>query len=235
MIYIPGMRIVVNNKKGKIKLLIVDDHTLFRKGFIRLITLDDRFEVIGEAENGKEAAELVHQLEPDIVLMDIGMPVLNGLEATRRIKKDLPHIKILILSAFDNENYMYQVVQAGAHGYLLKTVDANTLYAALKSVQKNEYVFPESIKPVLEEELRSIRNGTLNSTSDNVHSLTDREREILQLIAEGNSHQQIADILHISIRTVDTHRNNIIKKLDVHDTANLVLYAIKNGITILPR
>lgn len=225
----------MNNKKEKIKLLIADDHTLFRKGFIRLISLDDRFEVVGEAENGKEATELVHRLEPDIVLMDIGMPVLNGLEATRRIKKEFPHIRVVILSAFDNEKYMHQVIQAGAHGYLLKTVDANTLYAALKSIQKNEYVFPESIRPVVEEELHSIRNGTMNSMTDSFHSLTDREREILQLIAEGKNHQQIADILHISIRTVDTHRNNIIKKLDVHDTANLVLYAIKNGITIIPR
>jgi two-component system, NarL family, response regulator NreC len=226
---------VVNNTKGKIKLFIADDHTLFRKGFIRLITLDDRFEVVGEAENGKEATELVHRLEPDIVLMDIGMPILNGLEATRRIKKDLPHIKVLILSAFDNEKYIHQVVQAGAHGYLLKSVDANTLYSALKSVYKNEYVFPETAQPVLDEDLHSIRNGKINSGSESFHSLTDREREILQLIAEGKSHQQIADILYISIRTVDTHRNNIIKKLDVHDTANLVLYAIKNGITIIPR
>jgi len=214
-------------KEDKIKLFLADDHTIVREGFKRLLSLEDSFDVIGEAEDGKDAVGQVLEIQPDIVLMDIGMPVLNGLEATRRIKENSSDIKILILTAYDNEQYIYRVVQAGAHGYLMKNIDSADLFRAIHSVYRDEYVFPESVRSILEDEIDSLPG--------NFHSLTDREREILQLIAEGNNHQKIAEKLNISVRTVDTHRNNIIKKLDVHDTANLVLYAIKNGITILPR
>lgn len=219
--------------KDKIRLFIADDHTIVRKGFIRLLTLDNTVEVIGEAEDGKEAVEKVQALKPDVVIMDIGMPVLNGLEATRRIKKQFPDIKVLILSAFDNDQYMHQIIRSGAHGYLMKSVDAEELYTAIQSVYKNKYVFPEWVQKKFNEEIQSLRNGMIDDLPDHFHTLTDREREILQLIAEGKNHHQIAELLHISVRTVDTHRNNIIKKLDVHDTANLVLYAVKNGISIL--
>jgi DNA-binding NarL/FixJ family response regulator len=223
-----------NEKEEKIKLFIADDHTIVRKGFVRLFELDEKMEVVGEAEDGKMAVEQVKSLSPDIVLMDIAMPVLNGLEATQRIKKATPDVKVLILSAYDNDQYIYRVIRAGAHGYLMKNIDANELYSAVKAVHRGEYVFPESVRSVFKDELARLRKGIFDGVPDSFHSLTDREREILQLIAEGKNHQYIADFLHISVRTVDTHRNNIIKKLDVHDTANLVLYAIKNGITILP-
>jgi len=210
----------------KIKLFLADDHSLVREGFKRLLSLETSFEVVGEAENGKDTVEQVLSLHPEIVLMDIGMPVLNGLEATKRIKEKDSDINVIILTAYDNEKYIHRVIQAGAHGYLMKNIDAAYLYQAIHSVSRGEFVFPESVRSLLGKEIESL--------PVNFHSLTDREREILQLIAEGQNHQKIAEMLNISVRTVDTHRNNIIKKLDVHDTANLVLYAIKNGITILP-
>jgi DNA-binding NarL/FixJ family response regulator len=229
-----GTPMASKSEKSRIRILIADDHTIVRTGFIRLLSLEDSIEIVGEADDGRRAVELAGQLHPDIVIMDIGMPVLNGLEATKRILKKSPHVKVLILSAFDNEQYIHRVVQAGARGYIMKSADANDLMAAIHSVNAGRFVFPESVQKILKNELEggSTGQGTGGGTFD---SLTDREREILQLIAEGKNHQQIAEILHISVRTVDTHRNNIIKKIDVHDTANLVLYAIKNGITILPQ
>jgi DNA-binding NarL/FixJ family response regulator len=169
--------------------------------------------------------------------MDIGMPNLNGVEAIRQIRKKLPRIKILVLSGYDSEDYVLQVVRAGANGYLLKTTVPGELLAAIRAVQKGQQFFSEAVSRTLAEPNFSA-SPSGPSTSQAIRTetlLTTREREILQLVAEGKSHQHISEFLHISVRTVDTHRNNIMKKLKIHDTASLVTYAIKNGILILPR
>lgn len=216
---------------NKITVLIADDHTIVRRGIASLLSLNEDFEIVAEAENGRDAVELTLQHIPNVVLMDIGMPILNGLEATRQIRKQAPDVKVLILSGYDNDEYILQVIQSGANGYILKTTYLEDLYTAIKSVHSGQAFFSPSVSKV-------IVDGYLNRSTDSYKTsrpLTSREREILQLIAEGHLHQQIAQRLNISVRTVDTHRNNIMKKLDIHDTAGLVNYAIKNGISIIPR
>ena len=226
--------------KKKIRVIVADDHVIVRRGIVSLISLNPDFEVVGEASNGRIAVELALIEDPDVVLMDISMPELNGLDATRLIRKKLPDLKILVLSAFDNEEYVAETLQSGANGYLLKNVSPDDLYSAVKAVYEGMAFFsPKISKIMLDGYLKRTMPGT-NIGGDNEFSayvgpLTAREREILQLVAEGKSHQQIADLLYISVRTVDTHRNNIMKKLDLHDTASLVTYAIKHGIAVIPK
>jgi DNA-binding NarL/FixJ family response regulator len=213
-----------------IRVLVADDHTIVRRGLVSLLSLAEGIEVAGEAENGREAVEKSILLNPDLVLMDVSMPLLNGLEATRQIKKKAPHIKVLILSAHDNEEYVQQVAQAGANGYMLKNTSAEELFRGIRTVCAGEDFFSPSlggIKSRAQEEDRR-RSGARPR-------LTSREREVLQLVAEGNQHQRIADLLNISVRTVDTHCNNIMRKLNIHDRASLATFAIKNGIVILPK
>jgi len=222
---------------SKITVVVADDHNIVRRGLISLLSLDDRFEVVGEAEDGRTAVEIVLRTHPDVVLMDISMPNLNGLEATRKIKSQAPAVRVLILSAHDNEAYVLESIRCGGNGYVLKNSSAEDLHAAIFAIHSGQAFFSPGISKILADDyLRRIKEGIQdNETLKLGPRLTTREREILQLIAEGKSHQQIADMLHISIRTVDTHRNNIIQKLDIHDTAGLVTYAIKNGIIILSR
>lgn len=217
----------------KIRIVIADDHTIVRSGVISLLSLNPDFEVVGEAENGREAIELVRSQQPDVVLMDIGMPVLNGLEATRRIKKEFPHVKVLVLSGYDNDEYILQMIQSGANGYILKNSFLDDLYSAIRSVNEGMAFFSPSVSKIIVESY--VHQPGEGETSKPKRLLTPREREILQLIAEGHLHHQIAERLNISVRTVDTHRQNIMKKLDIHDTAGLVTYAIKNGIVIMQR
>ncbi len=223
--------------RQKITLLVADDHTIVRRGIINLLSLEQDFEVVAEAADGRSAVSLALAKEPDVVLMDISMPVLNGLEATRQLKQQAPHLKILVLSAHDNEEYILQVIQSGANGYILKNTSADDLYRAVRCVHDGQAFFSPSVSRVLlDEYLKSSRSRSQAPVTDGPPGrLTSREREILQLVAEGAPHQRIADILHISVRTVDTHCNNIMKKLDIHDTAGLVTYAIKNSIVILPQ
>lgn len=223
-------------KKPSITVLVADDHTIVRRGLVSLLSLGEGIQVVGEAPDGRTALEMALQMEPDVVLMDISMPVLNGLEATARIKKQAPHIRVLVLSAYDNEEYITQVVRSGANGYLLKNSSADELYAAIRSVSTGHAFFSPSVSKVIADSYVRGSTGTPATTSRQADSrLTAREREILQLVAEGHTHQDVADQLHISVRTVDTHCGNIMKKLDIHDSAGLVTYAIKNGILILPK
>jgi DNA-binding NarL/FixJ family response regulator len=221
-----------------IRVLVADDHTIVRRGLVSLLSLAEGIQVVGEAPDGMAAVECALQLDPDVVLMDINMPMLNGLEATRKIKKEAPHIKILVLSAHDNEEYIIQVIRSGANGYMLKNSSAEDLFSAIRSVYSGHAFFSPSVsKVILESYLKVSESPQPDPGADNVPEsrLTAREREILQLVAEGKTHQMVANILHISVRTVDTHCNNIMKKLDIHESAGLVTYAIKNGIVILPK
>ncbi|MCK5573272.1 MAG: response regulator transcription factor [Bacteroidetes bacterium] len=221
-----------------ITVLVADDHTIVRRGLVSLLSIGDSFNVVGEAADGRVAVDLALELEPDVVLMDVSMPVLNGLEATSRIKKKAPHIKVLILSAYDKEEYVLQVIRSGASGYLLKNSPSEDLYAAVRSVCSGHAFFSPSVSKILADGYLKKVGSTSGQDNADVSPggrLTSREREVLQLVAEGRTHQEVADMLHISSRTVDTHCNNIMKKLDIHDSAGLVTYAIQNGIVILPR
>lgn len=223
-------------KTKPIAVLVADDHTIVRRGLVSLLSLGEGIEVVGEAPDGRTAVDLTLQKEPDVVLMDISMPELNGLEATARIKKQAPHVRVLILSAYDNDEYITQVVRSGANGYLLKNSSAEELYAAIRSVFSGHAFFSPAVSKVIADSyVRGSSAPALDQSRLPDSRLTTREREILQLIAEGHTHQKVADLLHISVRTVDTHCGNIMKKLDIHDSAGLVTYAIKNGILILPK
>lgn len=218
-----------------ISVIIADDHTLVRRGLVALLSLNSDVDVIAEVGDGNAAVELTLEKRPDVVMMDLSMPNLNGFEAIREIKKRAPSTRILVLSAYDNEEYVQQTVQFGADGYLLKNTTPEELGTAIRTVHSGKTFYSPSIARYAED-VRLNKAGTPNAGDSKILSrLTTREREILQLIAEARSHQEIAEMLHISVRTVDTHRNNIIQKLGLHDTASLVTYAIKNGIVIIHR
>lgn len=211
----------------KIRILLADDHTILREGIRSLIESEPDMSVIGEANDGHTAVKLASQLKPDIILMDLAMPLLNGLEATRQIKKQNPQAKILILTMHENEEYIRQVLVAGAMGYILKDAAARELLGAIRSVFKGEVVLSPAITRLVVSDY--LRWGDISPTEPS-DGLTDREREILQLIAEGYTNKQIAQILSISIKTVQAHRLNLMKKLDLHDRGELIKYAIQKKI-----
>jgi DNA-binding NarL/FixJ family response regulator len=222
-------------KREAITVLVADDHTIVRRGLVSLLSLGDGIEVIGEASNGREAVDLAVELKPDVVLMDVSMPGLNGIEATERIRKKNPRTRVLVLSAHDRDEYILQVVSSGASGYILKSTSAEDLCSAIRAVHHGQAFFSPSVSKVLANGFKN-RGLTGPGQSETPSGrLTSREREVLQLVAEGNTHQRVAALLNISTRTVDTHCNNIMKKLDIHDSAGLVSFAIKNGIVILLR
>jgi two-component system response regulator NreC len=211
----------------KIRVLLADDHTILRDGIRSLIEDEPDMEVIGEAEDGIAVVKLADSLKPDVILMDLAMPLLNGLEATRQIRKNQPGAKILILTMHENEEYIRQVLAAGAMGYILKDAAARELLGAIRSVHKGEVVLSPAITRLIVTDY--LRWGDL-SAQEPSDGLTDRERQILQLIAEGYTNKQIADILSISIKTVQAHRLNLMKKLDLHDRGELIKYAIQKKI-----
>jgi len=217
---------------GNIKVLVADDHTILRQGIKALLDNQAGIEVIGEAKDGREALELVERLLPDVILMDIGMPGLNGLEATRRIKKKFPGIKVLVLTMYTNEEYVFQILNAGANGYLVKETAFQDLISAIKAVYRDEaFMSPSISKKVINRYTQGIRK-TNDTTCD---ILTTREREILQLIAEGSSSKKIAEALFISPKTVETHRTHIMDKLNIHNRTDLIKYAIRTGIVDIDR
>ncbi len=212
-----------------IQLVIADNHALVRAGFRSLVEELDGIEVIGEAENGRDVLQMVETLKPQIVLMDIAMPEMNGLEATARITREFPQIKVLILSMHANEEYVYQALRSGASGYLLKDSGTEELDLALRAIARGEiYLCPAVSKYVVSDYVRR-----LGQDQTPLDQITPRQREILQLIAEGKSTKDIAELLYISTKTVETHRTQLMDRLDIHDIAGLVRYAIRIGLVVL--
>jgi DNA-binding NarL/FixJ family response regulator len=213
----------------KINVLLADDHTVVRQGLRSLLAAEEDIEIVGEAETGRQAVQMAKKLLPDVVVMDIAMPLLNGLEATRQITKELPSIKVLILSSYNDDEYVQQLTEAGAVGYLIKQSAANDLLKAIREAHKGNAFFSPSISRRLLERYRQAF-ATGQPVRKTAEHLTSRESETLQLIAEGKANKQIAAELCISIKTVEKHRQQVMNKLNIHDVAGLTRYALSKGI-----
>lgn len=212
---------------GPIRIVVADDHTLLRNGIRAIIEDQPDIQVVGEAEDGREALRLARQLRPNVILMDIAMPLLNGLEATRQIKREHPEINVLVLTMYDHEEYFWQVIEAGASGYLVKRAAASELVSAIRAVSQGEAVLSPSVTRML---LEDYLHRESSRTQTEPEPLSPREREILQLIAEGRTSREIAEILSLSIKTVKSHRSSLMQKLDLHDRGDLIKYAIQKKI-----
>ncbi|MBI2940385.1 MAG: response regulator transcription factor [Chloroflexi bacterium] len=211
----------------KIRILLADDHAIVRAGLRLLLESQPDLEVVGEAADGRETVQRVRELHPDVVVMDIAMPDLNGLEATRRIKQDDPQVQILALTMHENERYFFQMIHAGASGYVVKGAPPSDFLQAVRSVHQGQaYLYPSLAKKLLEEYLSSRARDDREVSDD----LTDREREVLRLIAEGKTGKEIAELLTLSVHTVERHRQNIMGKLQLHNRAELTRYAIRKGL-----
>lgn len=215
------------------KILIVDDHEVVRDGLRNILLSLENVSIAGEAGDGEEAIKLYNTVRPDLVIMDISMPGMNGIEATRIIKEKDPEAKILILTMHDNQEYLNQIIRSGAKGFILKNTDKEELLEAVKTVASGENFFSKDIsKLIIDNYIRSAKEQEKTDGFKEV-PLTKREIEILKLIASGYSNQEIANILYISYNTVDTHRKNIMHKLSIKNTAGLVRYAIEKGLISL--
>jgi DNA-binding NarL/FixJ family response regulator len=213
---------------AKLRILLGDDHKLLRDGLRKILQERADWEVVAEAGDGREAVRQALAVQPDIAILDIGMPLLNGIEATRQIVKRLPEVQVLILSMHANDAYIIQAVKAGAKGYLLKDSADTELLRGIDALSAGKSFFsPEVSKVMLDDYVRHLTDKGLE---DRYATLSEREREIFQLVAEGHSNKAIADLLSISAATVETHRAHILQKLDVHNTAELVLYAVRRGV-----
>ena len=213
-----------------VTVLLADDHKIMRAGLRSLLEKTAKVSVVAEAEDGRQAVKLATQLRPDLVIMDISMPKLNGIEATRQIMAALPDTKILALSMHSDKRFLVEMYQAGAVGYLLKDCAAEELDQAIKTVAGNQCYLSPEIAGVL---LNDYMDRFQSKPADAASVLTTREREVLQLIAEGWSTKNIAEHLYVSIKTAETHRRKIMQKLDIHTVADLTKYAIKEGLTSL--
>jgi len=213
-----------------ITVVLADDHTVVREGFRALLKLESDIEVVAEARTGREAVQLVKTLRPAVVVMDIAMPLLNGIEATRQILEALPAARIVILSAHGDDAYVEELIQLGVAGYLVKQNSAASLAKAIREVHNGNTFFGPSISKILRDRQRTSPRGATGRPNKSASKLTSREVEILQLIAEGMANKQSAAELGISIKTVEKHRQSLMNKLNVHDTAGLTRYAITNGI-----
>lgn len=213
---------------SKIRVMIVDDHALVREGIAAFLKMSADIEVVGEASDGMEAVEKVKKLSPDIILMDIAMPKLGGLEALVEIKKINPNAKVLVLTQYDDKEYIKRFLKAGASGYILKKAVGMDLVTAIKAVASGEAYLHPSIAASVIDEYVGVKK---EDASENLYeSLTDREKQVLKLIAEGHTHKEIADILGISVKTAVAHQTNISEKLDIHSRAGLIKFAIAKGL-----
>lgn len=211
-----------------IRILLADDHAIMRSGLRALLQQRDDFTVVGEASDGREAVALSESLHPDVVVMDLTMPVLNGTEAARQIIGKHPEIAVVILTMHSDEAYVLRALKAGARGYLLKESAEADLISAIRAVQQGKAFFSPAVSKVLVQDY--IRQLQDKDIEDSYELLTTREREILQLVAEGKSNKDIANLLNLSVYTIETHRGNIMEKLGLHTVPELILYAVRKGV-----
>lgn len=210
------------------RILLADDHTVVRKGLRLLLENHPGFQVVADAATGREAVNLAEQQEPDVVVMDIAMPILNGIEAARQICAKLPHTAVVFLSMHSDESYVLRALKAGARAYLLKDSAEQDLISAVEAVSEGKAFFSPAIsKMLIEDYMRQMQE---RKVEDSYELLTTREREILQLLAEGKNNKEVATLLNLSLYTVETHRSNIFQKLNLHSGAELILYAIRKGV-----
>jgi two-component system response regulator NreC len=212
----------------KLRILLADDHTVMRTGLRALLERQPNLEVVGETENGRQTVELSTSLKPDVLVMDVGMPVLNGIEATKQIVDKCSATAVVILSMYSDEAYVMRALKAGARAYLLKDSAAADLISAIEAVSQGKSFFSPKVSRILAEDY--VRVLKQRGTVDSYELLTNREREILQLLTEGKTNKAVATMLNISLYTVETHRNHILQKLNLHNSAELVLYAVRKGI-----
>jgi DNA-binding NarL/FixJ family response regulator len=207
----------------RIRILLADDHAVVRQGFRMILSAHPDLEIVGEAGNGREAVELAATLRPDVVVMDVAMPELNGIEATRRLTADNPHTRVVALSMHKDSVYVREILRAGARGYLLKDSVADDLVAAVRAVAAGEgYLSPGVSNAVLDDYRKHVTNP--------IDLLSSREREVLQMLAEGKTNKEIAVVLNLSVYTVEAHRGRIMEKLNVHSINELVRFAVRNGL-----
>ncbi|OGO23059.1 MAG: hypothetical protein A2Z28_08700 [Chloroflexi bacterium RBG_16_51_9] len=211
----------------KIKVLVVDDHTIVRDGICTLLALAGDIEVVGEAANGNEALKMVEKTEPDVVLMDISMPIMDGLEATRRICREFPRTKVLVLTQYDDKEYVFPIIQAGASGFISKVASSSELAPGIRSVFHGDSYLSPSVAKLLVE---LYHHGGGQVGHDPYAQLTDREREVLKLMAEGYTTRQISNMLVVTPKTVEGHKTRLMAKLDIHNRIDLVKYALRKGI-----
>ena len=212
----------------KLRVLLADDHIVMRSGLRALLDRQSNLEVVGESENGRETVELAASLNPDVIVMDVGMPVLNGIEATKAIVHQHPATGVVILSMHADESYVMRALKAGARGYLLKDSAATDLMSAIQAISQGKSFFSPKVSRILAEDY--VRVLKQKGAEDSYDLLTSREREILQLLAEGKANKEVAASLNISPYTVETHRKHILEKLNLHNPAELILYAVRKGI-----
>ncbi|HUU63663.1 MAG TPA: response regulator transcription factor [Dehalococcoidia bacterium] len=212
----------------KINVLIVDDHAIVRDGICSLLALAGDMEVVGEAANGREGLEKARQLLPDVILMDMAMPIMGGLEAIRRIRKEFSEIKILILTQYDDKDHVFPVIQAGANGFISKTAASSELISGIRAIFAGESYLSPAIAKLFVEDYQRV--ALKEDIKDHYEQLTDREREILKLVVEGYKTQQIAEMLTITPKTVEGHKTSLMNKLGIHNTIELVKYALRRGI-----
>ncbi len=213
---------------SKIRVLVADDHTIVREGVRILLEAQPDMDVVGEAADGREAVNMTRELRPEVVVIDIAMPNLNGLDATREIKREFPEIHVLALTMYESDEYFFQVLNAGASGYVLKKAASADLLAAIRAVYGGDvFLYPSVARRLVSDYLTRVKTGEEKSSFD---GLTERERQVLKLIAEGHTNQVIADKLVISPSTVQTHRMRIMQRLNLHSRAELIQYAVRKGL-----
>ncbi len=221
----------MNKRKKKIRLLLVDDHPVVRRGIRSCLNNLEHLEVVGEAVDGEEAINKIRELKPDVVLMDIDMPKKSGLDATRQLRKEMPEIRILILSVHSNKHYVLQIIQSGAHGYVLKDAALPDLVRAIESVSGGEAFFSPDVSQIVLNQY--LQEAGATDEEGGSRRLTSREREVLAMIAEGQSNKEMANKLGVGVRTIETHRERVMDKLNIHTVAGLTKYAIANGVARL--